>query len=350
MIGIAREGLDRIPAYVPTPLVGVDLDLRDNVNLWGAPPNAMRAVRTAGAESLNAYPAVSSAALTAAIAERLGVRVDEVAAGCGSDDLLDVAFRAVASPGERVAHAEPTFAMVPRFARLNGLEPVGVPLLADGAADVDGLLATGARIIYLCSPNNPTGTITPESEIRRLIAQAPGIVIVDEAYAEYSVARDWRVEVPAMERVMVLRTFSKAWGLAGLRVGYGVGSRALVDAVVRSRGPYKVNALGELAAVTAMREDGDWMRAAVAEARENRARLDALVRGRPGVRPWSSEGNFVFWQLEQDAFAAAARFAERGIGVRAFSGLPGIGEALRIGMAPWPMLQRVADLVPEIWP
>ena len=92
------------------------------------------------------------------------------------------------------------------------------------------------------------------------------------------------------------------------------------------------------------------MRAAVAEARENRARLDALVRGRPGVRPWSSEGNFVFWQIEQDAFAVAARFAERGIGVRAFSGLPGIGEALRIGMAPWSMLQRVADLVPEIWP
>ena len=350
MIRIARAGLERVPAYVPTPLAGVDLDLRDNVNLWGAPPGAMRALRTAGAESLNAYPAVSSATLTEAIAERLGVRVDEVVAGCGSDDLLDVGFRAVASPGELVAHADPSFTMVPRFARLNGLQPVSVPLLADGAADVDGLLATGARIIYLCSPNNPTGTITPESEIRRLIAHAPGIVIIDEAYAEYSTARDWRAEVPAMERVMVLRTFSKAWGLAGLRVGYGVGSRALVDAVVRSRGPYKVNSLGELAAVTAMRDDDAWMRAAVAEARENRARLNALVRGRQGVRPWSSEGNFVFWQLEQDAFSTAARFAERGIGVRAFSGLPSIGEALRIGVAPWSMLQRVADLVPEIFP
>ncbi len=350
MIGIAREGLDLVPAYVPTPLTGIDLDLRDNVNLWGAPPHAMRALRNAGAESLNAYPAVSSATLTAVLAERLGVRVDEVVAGCGSDDLLDVGFRAVASPGERVAHAEPSFTMVPRFARLNGLDPVGVPLLADGSADVDGLLATGARIIYLCSPNNPTGTITPESEIRRLIDHAPGIVFIDEAYAEYSSVRDWRAEVPGMERVMVLRTFSKAWGLAGLRVGYGVGSRALVDAVVRSRGPYKVNSLGELAAVTAMREDDGWMRAAVTEARENRARLDALVRGRPGVRPWSSEGNFVFWQIEQDALAVATRFAERGIGVRAFSRLPGIGEALRIGMAPWSSLQRVADLVPEIWP
>ena len=350
MIPIAREGLDRIPAYVPTPIAGIDLDLRDNVNLWGAPPNAMRAVRAAGAAALTSYPAVSAAVLTEAVAERLGVRVDEVVAGCGSDDLLDVGFRAVASPGERVAHADPTFTMVPRFARLNGLEPVGVPLLPDGAADVDGLLATGARIIYLCSPNNPTGTITPEREIRRLIERAPGIVVIDEAYAEYSSTRDWRAEVPAMGRVLVLRTFSKAWGLAGLRVGYGVGSRALVDAVVRSRGPYKVNALAELAAATALREDDAWMRAAAAEACVNRARLDSFVREREGVRPWASEGNFVFWQLAQDAHRAAARFGARGIGVRAFSGLPGIGDALRIGMAPWSLLQRVADLVPELWP
>jgi len=347
---LGREGLDRIPAYIPTPIGGIDLDLRDNVNLWGAPPNALQAVRGTGAESLLTYPAVSADSLTRAIADRLGVRSDEVVAGCGSDDLLDVGFRAVASPGERVAHMEPSFTMVPRFARLNGLDPVGVPLRPDGAADVDGLLATGARIIYLCSPNNPTGTITPESEIRRLIARAPGIVIIDEAYAEYSSARDWRAEVPAMERVMVMRTFSKAWGLAGLRVGYGVGSRALVDAVVRSRGPYKVNALAELAATTALRDDDAWMRAAATEARANRARLDALVQGRRGVRAWASEGNFVFWQIEQDAAAVAARFAERGIGVRAFSGLPGIGEALRIGMAPWSQLQRVADLVPELWP
>ena len=358
MIRIGRDGLERIPAYVPAALTGIDLDLRDNVNLWGAPPNALRAVQSAGAESLFTYPAVSAASLTELIASRLGVRDDEVVAGCGSDDLLDVCFRAVAAPGERLAHAEPSFSMVPRFARLNGLEPVGVPLLPDGAADVDGLLATGARIIYLCSPNNPTGTITPESEVKRLIANAPGIVVVDEAYGEFSSARDWRAESPAMERVLVLRTFSKAWGLAGLRVGYGVGSRTLIDAVIRSRGPYKVSALAELAATTALREDEAWMLSAAAEARENRARLDAAVQGRAGVRAWASQGNFVFWQLEgrkaqgaaPDSATIAARFAAHGIGVRGFSGLADIGEALRIGMAPWSMLRRVADLVPGIWP
>lgn len=347
---IARPGLEQVPAYAPSPMPAIDLDLRDNVNLWGAPPRASAALRETPADVVFAYPTVSATPLIEALARQIGVHTDEVVAGCGSDDLIDAAFRAVASPGERVAHAEPSFSMVPRFARLNGLEPVGVPLLSDGALDVDGLLATGARIIYACSPNNPTGTVTPESELRRLVARAPGIVMVDEAYAEFGSARDWRADAPAMERVLVLRTFSKAWGLAGLRVGYGVGSRALIDAVVRSRGPYKVNALAERVATVALTEDADWMRDAAAEARANRARLDALVRGRAGVRPWASEGNFVFWQVEQDATALAARFAQRGIGVRAFSGLTGIGESLRIGMAPWGQLQRVADLVPELWP
>lgn len=350
MTTIFRAGLDRVPAYAPTPLNGLTLDLRDNVNLWGAPPIALAALRSASSESLASYPSVSATSFTAAIAARLGTREDEVVAGCGSDDLIDACFRAVASPGERVAHPDPSFSMVPRFARLNGLEPVAVPLRADGAADIDGLLETGARIIYLCTPNNPTGTTTPESEIRRCIAEAPGIVVVDEAYAEFTAARDWRAEAPGMERVLVLRTFSKAWGLAGLRVGYGVGSRTLVDAVVRSRGPYKVSALAELAAATAVRDDEDWMRHAAAEAVDARTRLDALVRGRRGVLAWRSEGNFVFWQVDGNAAAFAERFAARGIGVRAFSGLTAIGEALRIGVAPWAALERIAPVVEELWP
>src|SRR5690606_25475682 len=124
-----------------------------------------------------------------------------------------------------IAFTAPTFSMIPVFARLNGLVSVPVPLRADGAADIDALLATRARVIYLCSPNNPTGTVTPHDEIRRLVSRASGVVLVDEAYAEFANEQDWRAEAPAMERVLITRTFSKAWGLAGLRVGYGVGGR-----------------------------------------------------------------------------------------------------------------------------
>jgi histidinol-phosphate/aromatic aminotransferase/cobyric acid decarboxylase-like protein len=153
-----------------------------------------------------------------------------------------------------------------------------------------------------------------------------------------------------MEKVFVLRTFSKAWGLAGLRVGVGVGSCALIDAVVRSRGPYKVNAVADRAATVALAQDAAWVRATVAEAVESRERLDALVEGRRGVRRWPSRANFVVWQVDGNADAFAARFAARGIGVRAFRGLPGIGDAIRIGVAPWPMLARLEPVITECWP
>lgn len=347
---LVRPGLERIPTYSPSELAGVDLDLRDNLNLWGAPPAACGVLRALTPSRVAEYPRVSAGALVDALAASIGVRSDEIVAGCGSDDVIDSFLRAVASPGDRVAHADPSFSMVPVFARLSGLEPVGVPLLPNGAADVDGLLATGARVIYLCSPNNPTGTVTPAAEIRRLIAQAPGVVLVDEAYAEFTDEPDWRAEAPAMEKVLVTRTFSKAWGMAGLRVGYGVGSRTLTAAVTKARGPYKVNALGELAAVTALREDGGWMRAAAAAARDARTRLVAAFAGRTGVRPWDSRGNFVFVGTDGPAADLAARFQARGIGVRAFSGLTGIGEALRLGVAPAPQLDRVIRAVGEMWP
>lgn len=345
-----RPGLERISAYSAAPLPGVDLDLRDNINLWGAPPRAVAAVRAAAECRLQSYPAVDGGALVDELASRLGVRESEVVAGCGSDDLIDACFRAAASPGDRVAHSDPTFSMVPIFARLNGLEPVAVAPRADGSADVDALLATGARIIYLCSPNNPTGAPTPESEIRRLITYAPGVVLVDEAYAEFSGATDWRAEVPAMERVVVTRTFSKAWGLAGLRVGYGVGGKAIVAAVAKVRGPYKLGALGALAARTALREDGAWMQAAAADARSVRDRFTAELGGRRAVRALESRGNFVFLQVDERASAVAARFAALGIGVRAFDDLPVYGSALRIGVAPWESFRRVLDAAREIWP
>lgn len=347
---IARTGLDRIPTYSSTSLDGVDLDLRDNLNLWGPPPRAMAALRAMESARVSAYPTVSAGVLTETIATSLRIRPDEVVAGCGSDDVIDAFFRAVASPGEKVAHADPSFSMVPVLARLNGLEPIAVPLLPDGSADVDGLLATRARVIYLCSPNNPTGTVTPVAEIKRLIEHEPGVVLVDEAYAEFADTADWRADAPAMERVLVTRTFSKAWGLAGLRVGYGVGGREMVAAVTKARGPYKVNALGELAASTALRDDGDWMAAVTAEACQNRERLAAAVRGRSGVKVWESRGNFVFLQVAGRAVELAAQFQSRGIGVRGMSGLLGIGEALRIGVAPWARLERVADVAAALWP
>lgn len=344
-----RPDLASIPLYAPSTWDDVSLDLRDNVNLWGAPPAALSAVQAATTELLRDYPRVSASALTAAIAAQLGVAPEQVVAGCGSDDVLDACIRAVAREGTTLAHADPSFSMIPTFARLNRVTPIGVPLRADGAMDVDGLLATGAAVIYACSPNNPTGTVTPREELLRLFDDAPGIVILDEAYGEFTDAHDLRAEAARRENVLVTRTFSKAWGLAGLRVGYGVGGAGLVAAVTKARGPYKVNAAAERAATTALMQNADWMREVARQTRIERDRLAAALRGRRSVTVWASEGNFVFAALAEPATEVAQRFRQRGIGVRAFSGLRGIGEALRIGAAPTAETDRVIAALDEVF-
>ena len=324
-------------------LPGVDLDLRDNVNLWGGPPHALAALRAARDEDLLVYPSPGGGELVDALASTLGVRGEEIVAGCGSDGVIDAFLRAVTSPGDTIAFAAPTFSMIPVFARLNGLVPMPVPLRADGAADIDALLATRARVIYVCSPNNPTGTVTSSTDIRRLVSHAPGVVLVDEAYAEFANGHDWRSEAPAMERVLITRTFSKAWGLAGLRVGYGVGGRELVAATARAQGPYTVNALAERCAVTALREDEPWMLRTAAEACASRDRLAAALRRIDGARVWESRGNFVFLEVGALAPALERTLRSHRIGVRVFERMEGVDTALRIGVAPWPRLVRVLD-------
>lgn len=328
----------------------IDLDLRDNTNPWGSPPAATAAIRRAIGDSAQ-YPHAGGEALRETIASAIGVRAAEVIVGCGSDDVIDAAFRALAAPGDVVAHPAPTFGMVGVFARSNHLRTVGVPMLPDGAADVDALLATRARLIYLATPNNPTGTTTPPGEIRRLVASAPGIVLIDEAYAEFCDEPDWRAHAPVWDRVLVTRTFSKAWGLAGLRVGYGVGSAAIVAAVAAALGPYKVNALAARAATAALLEDGAWMRDRAARARTARDRLAAFLRARHGIAVWPSQANFVFGALDGlGADEVAQQFARRGIGVRAFASLPFIGDAIRIGVAAPRALARVEQAAAEVWP
>ena len=347
-IPVLRD-LQRVPLYAPSPLEGVTLDLRDNTNLWGTPPAALAAIQRASVDSLRSYPDVSVGTLGTELATQLNVARANIVVGCGSDDVIDASLSALVEPGSRVAHADPSFTMVPNFARLRSLEPVGVPLTAEGAMDIDGLLATQAPLIYVCSPNNPTGTVTSRAELVRLFDHAPGVVLLDEAYAEFTDAHDLRREAAARENVLVTRTFSKAWGLAGLRIGYGVGGEALVAAVAKARGPYKVTSVSESAALCALRDDAAWIAETVREACRMRARLHTALEGRDRIRVWPSEGNFVFLQLADPAAEIAEQFRQRGIGVRAFSGLNGIGEALRIGLAPWEQLQRVVDAAEEIW-
>jgi len=338
-LDLARASYREISLYAPdrSPCA---IDLSDNTNLFGVPPAALATLRSAAESTITRYPTLYAGSLKAALARYAGVEPNEVVTGCGSDDVLDSAIRAFAEPGEIVAMPEPSFAMIPIFARMNALKPVAVPLLPSYDIDADAMLATGARVIYICSPNNPTGTEASADAVRRILREARGLVILDEAYAEFAGA-GYIAEAPRHEHLLVVRTLSKAFGLAGLRIGYACGATGLVATVEKSRGPYKVSALAERAAVAALEADRAWVTAHIVEAVQNRDRFAAELRG-VGLAPLPSTANFVLVPIP-DAAAIGAAMRKAGVAVRPMSGLTGIGDALRISIGPWVLMSGALD-------
>ncbi|MDQ6634331.1 MAG: histidinol-phosphate aminotransferase family protein [Gemmatimonadota bacterium] len=357
MSQLARAAVRALPLYAPD-LADCAIDVSDNTNLWGTPPAVLRALRDAPLSALTRYPSLYSAPLRNAILRYVKLERSTdigIVTGCGSDDVIDATMRAFGAPDDRIALSVPTFSMIPTFARLNGLEPVAIPLTSTYDVDAERLVHIGAKITYLCSPNNPTATSLSRTSIEYVVAHASGVVLLDEAYAEF--APETFVDlVTRYDRLIVTRTFSKAFGIAGLRVGYGVGSREVVGMVERARGPYKVNALAERAVLAAL-EPGDegleWVRRHAALAVENRERMIERLRAL-GLASLPSSANFVFVPTAR-ATTLAAHMRARGVLVRAFAGLPrdlpllagSNGEALRIGVGPWKIMEQVLGVLAE---
>ena len=338
----SRASYRDIPLYAPSSRrYGVDLS--DNTNLFGMPPAAGRVLRETAAAHVSRYPLGHAPDLQRAVALYTGEDPSRITTGCGSDDVIDSTLRAFLEPGELIAFPEPTFVMMAYFARVNGLRHAPVPLRPDLDIDVDGLLATGAKLLYVCSPNNPTGTVASRAALERLVERAPGLVLLDEAYAEF--ARESHLDLARQPHVLVTRTLSKAFGLAAMRVGYAVGSPALVAEVEKARGPYKVSGLSERMAVAALTEDVPWMRARVAEALAIRERLVAELAVM-GLLTLPSEANFVLVPLP-GAPEVLERMRTRDVNVRAFRGLAGLGDALRIGCGPWNQMEAALEALRE---
>ena len=355
---LARADVCTLPLYAPD-AGACAVDVSDNTNLWGTSPAARRALAEAPEASVARYPSLYSAPLRDAVLRYAGLALEAgigVVTGCGSDDVIDSTMRAFGAPGDRVAFSAPTFSMITAFARLNGLAVDAIPLTPEYDVDAERLVQLGAKITYLCTPNNPTATAISRDAVEYVALHAKGIVLLDEAYAEFA-PETFLDLVTRFDRLIVTRTFSKAFGLAGLRVGYGVGNADLVGMVERARGPYKVNAFAERAALAALGESDDalgWMRAHVALALENRERLKEGLRALKFI-PLPSAANFLLVPTAQ-AVLLARRMREHGVLVRAFTGLPrdlealagSNGEALRIGVGPWDIMERVLAVLEEV--
>ena len=349
----ARPGYADLSLYAPDRRPCA-VDLSDNTNLWGVPPAAVRAMRESAGDALGRYPELYADSLKRALSDYIGVDASRIVTGCGSDDVLDSAIRAFGAPGDRITLMDPTFPMMPVFARMNGLTPISVPLTPAFDADVDGLLASDPRIIYLCSPNNPTGTMLTRASIDAIIAGATGLVIIDEAYAEFAGSTTIDVAMRS-DRVLVTRTLSKAFGLAGLRVGYAIGHPAIVAAVEKSRGPYKVSAVAARAGIAALGDGLAWVREHVDAAVAIRAQLAAALCSL-GIDPLPSRANFVLAPI-RDATEVAAALRARGVAVRPFDGLAAPsgtaldasrGSAVRITVGPWPLIDQALGALREV--
>ena len=307
--------------------------LASNENPLGPSPRAVEAVRAALAEA-HRYPDGGCFYLREKLSTKLGLPMDNIILGNGSSELIDLAARLLLRPGDEGITSEGSFPLYSIAIRAAGGRLVLVPL-RDYHFDLEGMAAAGTprtRVIYIANPNNPAGTLVTADALEAFLQRLPGdvLVVLDEAYSEYverpdySRSLDW---VRAGKNVFVLRTFSKVYGLAGMRMGYGLGSAALLAQINKFRAPFNTSGLAQAAALAAL-DDTEHVARSLAS---NRAGLEQLSSGlrQMGVRFIPSAANFLLVELGSEAQAVADELLRRGVIVRPMRWM-GFPQAMRV--------------------
>lgn len=313
-----RPDLGQIPRYIPgKPAAPTAIKLSSNETTQPPLPAAVAAMQEEAARA-HRYPDMGALELRTEIAAHLGCGLNQVAVGAGSSALLQQLTVATAGPGQHVVYPWRSFEAYPIFVRVAGADPVPVPLTPTGEHDFAALAAAVTEkttLVFLCNPNNPTGTTFSAAQFEQFMAQLPSHVTValDEAYIEFN--RDSAVPyaVSAIARypnLVVMRTFSKAYALAGARLGYAFGNEALIDAINAVGVPFQANRMAQAGAVASLRAKRE-LKERIEETVKQRERVIAEL----GLGP--SQANFVWLPTERSA-EIAAQLAERGIIVRAF--------------------------------
>lgn len=299
-------------------------------------------------ETLTTYPSRRSDDLRRALAATFDAPPDAFVCGNGGDALIDIAFRALARPGDRVAFPWPGFEMYPYFAELRGLEVDRVPLADDLELPLDGLADAGADLVALANPNNPTGETVPRDAVLDLADGVDGHLIVDEAYVEFADQASLAKAALGRPDLVVVRTFSKAHGLAGLRVGYAVAHPETAETLDRARPPFHLDALGEQIAVRAL-DDPAFRDETVRVVTEQRPRLADALEAR-GFDPLPSQANFLLAESPVDPFELADALAERDILVRVFEDEPRLADHVRVTVGRADHVDRLGKALDEVVP
>jgi histidinol-phosphate aminotransferase len=325
---ITRPIVQAMHGYVPgeQPQDRRYIKLNTNENPYPPSPRVIEAVRTATGEELRLYPDPVANRLRDRAAAVYGLRRENILVGSGSDELLSLIVRACVGAGDRVVYPYPTYSLYDTLVTIQEAETIHVPYPADFSLP-SGLAEAAGRVTIVCHPNSPSGTPVPLDALAALAGRVRGLLVVDEAYVDFAESNALELACRS-DNVLVLRTFSKSFSLAGMRVGLAFGAPPLIDALMKVKDSYNVTRLSIVAATVAL-EDYAWMQANVARICATRARLrDGLRRCGFAVLP--SQANFVLARYPGRALGNVyGALKSRGILVRYFD-TPELYDALRI--------------------
>lgn len=328
---LRSELRDLVPYHVPAYKGVIKLDANEN-NFEFPPAAAADIAKRIRSEIYNRYPDSEARSLRQALASRHGIDIGQVMVGNGSDELILDLMLAFAA-GAKVLIAVPTFSMYAIHAVIAGAQPVPVARREDFNLDVEALVSAAAdpdvKMIVLCTPNNPTGNVIPPEELETVLRESRAMVVVDEAYIDFG-------GVPALPlvamypRLVLLRTFSKAFALAGLRVGYLLAQEQTVEALWRVKQPFNVNSFSQLAAEAVLAHRTEFEERIALIIRE-RDRLYAALQAMPGVEAYPSEANFILFRTPLPGGRVYEELLARGVLVRNLDG-PRLERCLRVSV------------------
>lgn len=353
---LPRPSILSVEPYVggEAKLPGVNriIKLSSNEGAFGPPPGAIAAITQAAREA-HRYPDGGATALREAIGARFGLDPARIVCGNGSDEILTLLILAYGGEGTEVVMSAHGFLMYDLAGRWAGCRVIKVPE-KQLVADVDGLLAAvgpRTKLLFLANPNNPTGSILPQSELLRLRRGLPGdvLLVLDSAYAEYVIQPGYdpgQALVDAGDNTVMTRTFSKIYGMGGMRLGWCYAPDAVVDVLSRVRGPFNVSATAMAGGIAALAEPG-WIEASVAHNTEWRGKMAAGLEA-AGLKVWPSQGNFLLvdFGAAERAKAADAHLRKRGLIVRAM-GSYGLAPCLRITIGTAEECQAIIEALTE---
>ena len=303
-----------------------------NENPYGPSPRVLEALATL--DHMHIYPDPEARALRTALAEYVGVDAMHLLVGAGADELIDLLMRLFLAPGDAIINCPPTFGMYSFDAALSGAQVIDVPRGEDFALNIESIEAAArqsdVKLLFLCSPNNPDGSLLPPADLDRLL-KLPLIVVLDEAYFEFADVESAAARVLERPNLVVLRTFSKWAGLAGLRVGYGVFPLWMMDHLWKMKQPYNLNVAADAAARASL-DDVDWLRGNLAIIQAERVRLFDALQASPLLEPYPSQANFVLCRVvNANARELRDGLESEGFLIRYFD-KPGLRDHIRISV------------------